>query len=805
MSWFTSDVRFGLRMLRKRPGHALFSVVALGLGIGLTTAAFSIVDGIALRGLPFPGADRLMLLGYDNPARGLHHLPVDPHDFADWARRQRSFEGLAAYEMGTDTLTVGGVAERLTGSAVSAGLLRLLRAEPVLGRGFQPRDEVPGAAPVALLGWRIWQDRFGGDPGIVGRAVRIDGHPATVVGVMPATFRFPYDDEIWSPLVLDLAGAARGKGEAVEVIGRLRPGVGLEQARAEMAAIARALAVELPRTNAGLEAVVQPFVEYELSARFRQVLFTMLGTVVAVLLIACINVAGLGLARAAQRTREIAVRTALGARSARLVTQILTESLLLALCGAALGVALARLGIGVFNAVLIERTPPYWMKVVVDPAALLCALGATLAAALLAGLAPALQAARIEPIDALKDEGRGSTSLRLGRFSRMVVVIELALSCALLVGAGLMVKSVVKAQNLALGFEPRGVLTFRVAVFPENVPRPADRAAFYGKLLDRLAARPGVQAVAGAETLPSNDNGVVPYAVEGRPSVGDNQHPMAHAVAISPGLFATLRAPVLSGRDFGRLDTAATQPVAIVNRSLARQAWPGQDPIGKRLRLVRGAGAEAWRTVVGMVPDLKMDGLDDRRPAGLYLPLAQQGPERLSFALRSTGPPLALVPMVRAEVAALDRDTPIYLVKTMDRMVAGNHFFLNLLGGMFSIVGAAALLLAAVGIYGVVALAVQRRTQEIGVRMALGAGSRDVLAMLLRQSVVQLGVGLACGLPAAWGISRLVGGMLFQVDPGDPAVFSLVALTLAVVALAATLVPGMRALRVDPLVAIRYD
>ncbi|HEY6320957.1 MAG TPA: ABC transporter permease [Thermoanaerobaculia bacterium] len=799
MSWLARDLRIGFRALRTRPGHTAASLIALGLGIGLTTATFSIVDGLLLRGLPFPEGERLMLLGSENPARGLHAAPVDLHDFADWARRQRSFEALAAFDIGTATLTTRGGAERLDASAMSAATLRLLRVEPAMGRDLEPRDGAPGAAPVALLGWRTWKDRFGGDPRIVGRGVRLNGSSATVVGVMPEGFRFPWAQEVWTPLTTDSGATARGQGDPVVVLGRLRRGVTLRQARSEMASIARALALEYPRTNAGLGVLVKPYVEFVMGDPIEMALVTMLGAVLAVLLIACINVASLGMARAAQRSREIAVRTALGAGRARVAAQMLVESLLLAGAGAALGLGLARLGIGLFDGVLAGQNPPFWDQVRLDPASLLFALAATLTAGLLSGLAPALHAARTDLRQALADEGRGATSLRLGWFNRGVVVAELALSCALLVGAGLMIKSVLEAQGQPLGFATRGILTFRVAVFPERVPRLADRAAFYGRLLERVAAVPGVQAAAGAETLPGNHSGSTPYEVEGRAYGSAADRPLAHAVAVTPGLFAACRAPLLAGRDFGPMDTVAAPPVAIVNRSLARQAWPGQAPLGKRLRLPPGAagpggGAEGWRTVVGVAPDLKMDGLEDRRPEGFYLPVSQRGPERLSFAVRAAGPPLALAPALRAAVAGLDRDTPIYFVQTMDRMLDGNRFATRMFGGLFSIFGVAALLLAAVGIYGVIALAVESRTREIGVRMALGAGMGDVLAMLLRQSLAQLVLGLACGLPAAWVVSRLLGGVLFEVRPHDPAVFALVIATLALVALLATLVPAARAL-----------
>ncbi|HVR08584.1 MAG TPA: ABC transporter permease, partial [Thermoanaerobaculia bacterium] len=749
---------------------------------------------LLLRGLPFPDSDRLMLLGYENPARGMNGSPVDLHDLADWASRQRSFEGLGAFDIGTATLTGKDGAERLDASAMSADVLRLLRVAPVLGRGFTRRDELPGAQPVALVGWRVWRDRFGGDPAIAGRAIRLNGQPATVVGVMPEGFLFPREEEVWTPVTHDLAATARGQGDPVVVLGRLRRGVALRQAQAEMTAIARGIALEHPRTNAGLGVMVRPYVEFAVGSPVRVALLSMLGAVLSVLLIACCNVASLGMARAAQRGREIAVRTAMGAGRARIVAQMLAESMLLASAGAALGLGLAGLGIAAFNRGLVAMSPPFWDRVVLDPAALLVTLAATLTAGLVSGLAPALHASRTDIDQALRDEGRGTTSRRLGWFNQAVVVAELALSCVLLVGMGLMVKSVIKAQTVQLGFARHGILTFRVAVFPQRVPRPADRAAFYGRLLGRLAALPGVQAAAGAETLPGSGGGSAPYAVEGHLDAGAAGQPLAHAVAISPGLFAAYGAPLLAGRDFGPLDTAAALPVVIVNRSLARREWPGQDPLGKRLRLAREA-AESWRTVVGVAPDLKMDGLLDRRPEGFYLPVSQRGPERLSFALRTAAPPLALAAAARAAVAALDRDTPIYFVQTMDRMLDDDHAGTRVFGGLFSSFGLTALLLAAVGIYGVIALAVERRTQEIGIRMALGAGRRDILAMLVRQALVQLGLGLGCGLPAAWAASRLLGGALFLVEPHDPAVFAAVIAVLALVALLATLVPAGRALR----------
>ncbi|MDP9122292.1 MAG: ABC transporter permease [Acidobacteriota bacterium] len=799
------DIRFGVRILGKHPGHTAAAAVALALGIGLTTAMFSIVYGVILRGLPFPGAERIMFLETANSARNQKSLAVDLADFLDWRKRQRSFEGLAAFDDGTFTLSGEQKPLRLDGASMTSDFLDLLRVKPLLGRGFLPGEDAPGAAPVVLLGFRVWQDRYNGDPHIVGRGVRVNGKTATVVGVMPEGFRFPIEQDLWLPLGLDPGKSERGKGPKLAVYGRLRDGVSLDQAAAEMSAIVRGLATEYPRTNKGLTAVVMPYTAKAVGKEIAILLYTMLGAVACVLLIACINVASLIMARAGQRTREIAIRSALGAGRRQVVAQILTESVLLASIGAGLGLGLARWGVYLFNAAVVEKSPPFWMRIELDPAALVFALAATLLAGLISGLVPAFQASKTDINEVLKDEGRGSTSLRLGWFSKLVVVAELALSCALLVGAGLMVKSVVLTQTVKLGFDQANVLTFRVPLFTANFPKPRQRAAFYQQVLTGLQGLPGVTEVGATTSLPTSGSQSSDYTVEGRAYASDADYPIAHSDVISSRLFASLHARVVLGREFGSADTAESLPVVIVNQSFARKVWPGQDPLGKRIRLARTEDQEPWRTVVGVVPDLWMDGLANKQPEGFYLPLAQSGPERLSFTVHTRDNPLTLVPAARSLVAGLDRDTPIYFVKSLGAAVHESRFFYDLFGGLFLIFGAAALILSAVGIYGVISFSVERRTHEIGLRMALGAPRGRVLGMLMKQGSLQLLWGLGCGLPAAWGLGLLLADFLFQVKPADAQIFSGVVALLSAVATLACLVPGQRATWLDPVVAIRCD
>jgi predicted permease len=807
------DLRFGFRMLAKTPGHTLAAILALALGIGLSTAMFSIVYGAVIRGLPFERSDRLMHIENNNPAKEQRSLEVFQQDFMIYRERQKSFEDLAAFYEGTVNLSGDDRPERYEGAFITSNFLDLLKVKPILGRGFQPGEDSPGAEPVVLLGWGIWQTRYNGDPKVIGQPVRINGEPGTIVGVLPQDFAFPVDQEIWTPLRQDPLKNPRGKGETLEVYGRLRDGISEEQARAELQGITQAVAKEFPQTNEGRGAVVKPYTEEYIGEQAAKLLYVMLGACLFVLLLACSNVASLMMARASKRTREIAIRSALGAARLRLIGQLLTESLLLSAGGALLGVLLAWLGVRLFNASIVDVNPPFWVHIAIDPAALLFTLGAAVLAGAVSGLVPAFQASRTDVNEVLKDEGRGSSSLRMGKFTRIVVIFEIFTSCVLLICAGLMIQNVLKMGN-RVEVETGHVFTARVALFDSMYPEEAARARFFDDLLTRLREDPEVQAAAISTYLPGTGAGMTPVEMEGAVYPKPEDRPWAHIAWVSPGFFESLDSKVVQGRDFNQQDRVDSLPVVIVNRSFASKHWPGQDAVGRRIRVASetpdapGSKTEPWRTVVGVVPDLGMVNLrnDEPQSQGFYIPASQDCPAFASLVVRTRNPnPLTLTDRVRGHVTALNRDLPIYFIFSLEQVVAKAGFFNKLFATLFSIFGVAALVLASVGIYGVIAFSVQQRTQEIGIRMALGAQQGNVLSMIVRQGMVQLAFGLGLGVLASWFVSRLLENFLVDVKPHDPPTFFAVCLVLAAVALLASWVPAQRASRTDPLVAIRYD
>lgn len=807
MSHLFRDFRYGLRMLSKTPGQTVAAVVALGLGIGLTAAMFSIVYGIVLRGLPLPDSDRLLHLETQNLSRDQDSLEVGLHDFLDWQKQQTSFTGLAAFEATTFSLSgdASGAAspERIEGGFVTANLFDLLGAKPARGRSFLPGEDQPGAPRVTILSWEIWQGRYGGDSKILGRTVRLNAEPATVVGIMPPKFAFPFNEKAWAPLLIDPTKSKRGEGDTYEVVGRLKPGVSETMAQAEIQGISRRLAAQYPDTNAGVDAVVKPLMEEFIPVEVSSLFFLMLAGVFCVLLIACLNVANLMLARASTRTRELAIRSALGAGRRQVLVQILVESFLIATLGAALGLGLAALGVAGFNRAIVPVDPPYWLHIELDRLAVLFTLGLALVAGFSSGLVPAFQASRADVNEVLKDEGRGSSSLRLGWFSRTIVVAEIAFSCLLLVMAGLMVKSVVQVRGADAAFDTKNLLTFRVPLFEAAYPTQDARIRTYEQILDRLEGKPGVAAVAASSALPFGGTGLDFYAIEGRAYPKANELPQARLQTVSTGFFGVFAARPLDGRDFTRLDRQGAEQVAIVNASFAAKVFPGESAIGRRVRVGRGTEG-AWRRIVAVVPDMGMSGFQNEDPRGIYLPLGQsENDPRMSYIVRAPQNPLALTDMARAQVIAVDKDLPIYFVRTMEQVMGESRFMLDLFSTLFAIFGAAALLLASVGIYAVVSFSVGQRTQEIGVRVALGAAPSRVMRLLLGQSARQLVVGLAVGLPVSFLASKVLTEFLFEVEPSDPSIFGGVAIALALVTLFACLLPAQRALKTDPMVAFR--
>jgi predicted permease len=798
------ELRHAARSLRNTPTFTAVAVLALTVGIGLTTTVFSIVYAALMRGLPYEGADRIAFVQRTNPSRDERQMPVPIHDFVDYRARQRSFESLAGYYTGTANVSGTERAERYTGAWVSSNLFAVYGVAPVLGRGIRDGEDRPGGDRVAVISHRTWQDRFGGDRGVIGTRLRVNGLPFTVVGVMPDGFGLPNNAQVWLPLQLDPLAIKRGEGQALTVLGRLRPGVSLDAASAELRGIAKRLEGEHKEANEGVSARAVTFMEGELGPEPRQLLFTMLGAVFLVLLIACTNVANLLLDRAAHRAKEVGVRTALGASRLAVVRQFLAEALVVSGVAAALGVGLAYAGVALFNRAILDTDPPTWLDIRLHPPVLLFTIALGLVATLASGVLPAVQSSRADLNSVLKDEARGSTSLKIGRLSKALVVFEIALSCGLLVAAGLMIKSVTKIRTMDPGFDARNVFTARVG-FPAAYTDTAAQRRFFEQLEPKLAALPGARLASLSSSLPGVGGGSNRFAIEGATYATARDYPETGSTSVSPGFFSTFGLPVLQGRAIERADDADALPVIVVSQRFASKHFKGQDAIGRRIRMGGPASTGPWRTIVGVVPDVYSGDPSEPRKERVYLPLAQNHTNFVSLAVRTAGPPTAITSAVRDAVASLNADIPIYWPYAMEEALARPLWFIRVFGTMFMIFGFIALFLASVGLYAVMAFSVSRRTREVGIRMALGAQGGDVVRMVFRQGIVQLAVGMTAGLLLALGVSRVMSVILFDVQPRDPAVFGGVAGALLLAGLLACLLPARRATRVNPLVALRSE
>ncbi|MGH7481982.1 MAG: ABC transporter permease [Longimicrobiales bacterium] len=804
MDTLIRDLRYGTRMLRKEPGAAVISILALGLGIGLTTMMFSIIYGALLRGLPVPERHEVVHVERTNLSEGIESMEVTIHDLADWKEQQRSFEALGGMYSGTVNISGTEGPERYDGAFMNAAVFQILGVQPVLGRLFTAEEDRPDGPPVVVIGHNVWRDRYASDPDIIGKTAKVMGRVSTIIGVMPEGFHFPINEELWVPLAMDPLRVERGQGTTLEVFGRLRDGVTIEQANLDLNAIAQRLASAYPETNEGVGVVTKPVMNEFIGPEPRAMLYTMLGAVFLILVIACANVANLLLSRAAVRSKEVGVRAALGAGRWRLVMQFLAEAFMLALGGALLGIGVAGVGILLFNRSIADTQPPYWIDIRLDPLALGVVMLLTLIAALGAGCLPALQAAKADVNEILKDEARGSSSFRLGRVSKGLVVAEIALSCGLLTAAGLMIKSITKLRNVDYAFATTDVLTARVGLPEPDYPDSAGQIAFFEELLPRIRAIPGVHSAALTTSLPGLNSGFGPVAIEGVAYAAERDYPGARNALISPGFFGTFDVDLLQGRDFSIQDRAGTLPVAIVNRSFVEVHFAGENPLGRRIRFgVDEPGP--WRTIVGVAPDLHMGGAQNEEPQGAYIPTAQAPARFMSIAARTRAAPLSITPQVRAAVRSVDDDLPIYFVETLNVAIARSNWHYGVFGGLFMVFGFVALFLGAVGLYGVMSFSVSRRTREMGVRMALGAEARDVLRLILRQGMLQLAVGLAFGVLIAFGLARLLTILLFGVKPYDPAVFASIIVVLGAAALAACMVPALRATRVTPIEALRTE
>jgi putative ABC transport system permease protein len=812
MSTLLGHIRYGLRMLIRRPSLSVTAVIALALGIGLTTTMFSIVYGAVNRGLPYDDSDRLVALFRNRPAQGVQFMGVSIHDFEDWRSQQTSFEDIAAYY--AETVNVGGTEGepiRYLGAYASARMFEILRVQPVLGRVFRPEEDHPSTPPVMLLSYRAWQDRFQGDPNIVGRTVRANAEMTTIVGVMPERFGFPAQMDAWLPLRIDRLAFTRGGGPAVEgtqlqAVARLKPGVSVEAAQAQMATIATGLATTYPESNQGIGVTVLPLIDSFIGPEARAMLFTMLAAVFGVLLIACANVANLLLARTAARSKEVAIRTALGASRARTIGQLLAETLVLAAAGAAAGLLIAKVGIDFFNDGLALQDTPLWLEASLDPAVLAFVVGVTGLATLMAGTIPALRATKADVAAVMNDEARGSSSGRMGRITKGLVIAQLAVSCGLLVAAGLMIRTVINVARFDYGFATDDIFTARLGLFEKDYPTPEAQWQFYDGLLRGLEGRPGVRAAAFVSDLPARGGQMQPVTLDGVAYPTEQDHPLARRIVITPRYFDIVDVKPVRGRTFERTDSADAQPVAIVNERFVELHFKDRDPLGARIKL--GRDDVPWRTIVGVVPDLYLGGAIgnfDTRHEGVYIPLTQNVINFMSLVVRTEQEAMSYTATIQDEVHRLDRALPLYWVRSLAQQYAIDTAFYRLFGTLFVAFGLAALAMATIGLYGVMSFSAGTRTREIGVRMALGAERKTVLMMILGQGVWQIAGGLAIGLVLAALLSRGLGLLLFGVRPWDPVVFATVVLALAAAGTLASFIPARRATRITPVEALRLD
>jgi putative ABC transport system permease protein len=803
------DLRFGFRMLIKHPTLSIISIITFGLGIGLTTTVFSVVNGALFKGLPFEEADRLVALAGTNPSRNIPRMPVSIHDFVVWQERQTVFESLGAWSIVPINLSwQEDRPERYSAGAFTVGTFDALGVKPLLGRTFRSGEDLPGADPVIVLSHEVWLDRFGGSPDVIGRTVRASGVSRTIIGVMPEKFAFPNRERLWIPLTIDPLATKRGQGPNYQVLARLKKGVSLPEARAQAAAIAAQLEKDYPEINRGIGATVAPFAERTFGPEIFALLYTMLGAGIGVLLIACVNVSNLLLARISLRLREVAVRVAMGAGRGRIILQLFAEVLILAGAGAGLGMVLSSLAMEWFLNAISVNPPPFWITFETDIRVMLFVAGSTLAASFLACIVPSLQAARTNVSEVLKDEGRGSSGFHIGRFSGALVVAEVAVSCGLLIAAGLMIKSVVQLKTLNLPFAVENILTARINLPRLQYPDAAACVRFYERLLPGLQEIPGVEAATLSDGLPAAGNGTIAIQVEGGTYSRDTDYPIVREGIVTPGYFQTFRTKVLRGREFSVSDRQGNQPVAMINESFARTHFPDQDPLGRRMKRGRSNSKEPWLTIVGIVPDMLMQGLgnNNQSPVGYYIPIAQSEVTNfVSIALRTRGDPGAVTPAVRSAVTALDKDLAIYQALSMKEVIRVQSWFYTVFGSFFMAFGCSALFLAMAGLYGVMSFAVSRRKKEMGIRMALGAQGGQLVRLIMRRAVIQmslgLGLGLAIGLLAAGPLQPI----LYKVAPRDPIVMVIVVVALAAAGFLASFLPARRVTRINPVLAISTE
>jgi putative ABC transport system permease protein len=812
MGTLFKELRYGIRSLLKHPGFTAIAVITLALGIGANTAMFSVINAVLLRPLPYHEPGRLVTIWEESPERGMYEMPVSFANLRDWVDQNHTFEQISGYTFTNLNLTGAGEPVRLSTVRSSANLFPLVGAAPLLGRAFLTEEDKEGANHVVILGHALWQSRFGSDSAIVGRSLTLNNQSYTVVGVMPSSFQFPVGFgylgkvlnepiDLYVPLAATSKELVRGN-YSFFAIGRLKPGVTIDQARAEMSTIESRLEKQYPEGNTGIGVKLVPTQEQTVK-EIRPALLVLLGAVAFLLLIACANIANLLLARAASRQKEMAIRAALGASRLRVLRLLLTESLMLSLAGGGLGLLLALWG----TAALMSLAPdniPRLNEVGVDARVFAFTLAVSLITGIVFGLIPAVHAAKPDLNGALKEGSRGSMGSAAGKRTRSVLVaVEVALSLVLLIGAGLMIKSFLRLQQMNLGFNPENVLAVNLTLSHSKYGEDRQQAAFFQEALQRLQLLPGIQSAGATTGLPLTLNlSGSDFRIEGHPDPEAGKEMIINTRSVSPGYFHTLGIPLIKGRDFSDRDKSDAPKAAIINQDLARIYFPNEDPMGKRITFDDG---QSWISIVGMIGDVKQLGLDSSAKAEVYFPYLQVAAPSMSLVVRTASNPLNVAAAVKSQIQMIDMDLPIDNARTMQQLLAesasGRRFNMLLLT-VFAVV---ALVLAIVGIYGVMSYTVTQRTHEIGIRVAIGAQPRDVFRMVIGQGMMLAMIGVAFGLVGAFALTRLMTTMLFGVEPTDPTTFVSIAVLLTGVALAACYIPGRRATKVDPLVALRDE
>src|ERR1041384_3715922 len=829
---FRQDVRVGVRVLLKEKAFCFIAVLVLALGIGGATTQFTVVNAIVLRGFSFPHPEQLVGVGLIDPKAsdqvnnfGNGQIPA-AQDYEDLKAAQKSFAMMAGYLSGsTINLTYKNTPQRYTGGYVTEDMFKIVGVAPVMGRDFTAEDNKPGAEKTVILGDEIWRRDFNADPNVVGQSVRVNSKAATVIGVMPPGFKFPFSEELWTPLYNEFPPVPRdalflgANNRAPAVLGRLKPGVTLDQANSEMIAIARHLAEDNPKTNQNYtSASVQPLINAFTGVQLRQIVWAMLAAVILVLLIACVNVMNMQFGRAALRAKELAIRGALGATRLRLVRQMLTESLVVAVFGGIAGVMIAYWGVDLLASAVKAAPfpPPYWWQFTIDGRVLAFTLVITLVATVVSGLVPAFLSSRGSAAEILKEGGRGNSSRLVNVITRVLVVGQIALTAALLIAATLQIKSIRNQMHLDYGYDENSVYAARMALMEGAYPTEDARRGFFKNAVRTLRANPQFESMAMTDRFRMTFAQAGQYEVDGQNYLTDRDRPRCNFESVSDGYFATLGLKILEGRDFTIDDDDSKQPVAIANKSFARKYWGNQSALGHQVRIFNPGNPQPWRTIVGVVPDTLMQGPFDQQTesGGFYMPLLGATPATQFCTIivkpRAGQRAETLGPALSRAVAELDSNLPIYFPGTPasfhKEILNGNR----LIATLFTIFGVVAFVLSAVGLYGVMSFSVNQRTQEFGIRMALGADAARIFRMVMSQGAWQLMIGLILG---AGGIALLLGvvlaaalkNILFKVNALDPTIYFAVAGLLTLVAAVSCFVPARRATRVDPMVALRYE